>query len=327
MKAGIQVTCVGEAIVDFVSTKAGVSLSGSPGFTKHAGGSPANIAAGLSKLGVRSAFAGKVGMDPFGMFLREALERAGVDSEGIRFDRDYRTRIAFVSRSARGEREFEFWETLPADERLTSSDLDAARIARSRIVHLSSFLLLREPARSALLALARTLSRRGCVISFDPNIRKSLWTSEQHARRLLLAVVKMSSVLRLNGSEAFFLTGIGSIAGAARNLLSRGPALVVITLGKDGCFLATKRISLVSPGFRVRAVDTTGCGDAFHAALLSGILGTGSAPGEQTLRELASICEFSNAAGALTAMKPGVIEALPTRRQVNTFLRSAGRKL
>ena len=207
MKAQIQVSCVGEVIVDFVSTKVGATLAETPGFLKRAGGAAANVAAGLSRLGVRTAFLGKVGRDPFGTFLKRELGNAGVNTSGIRYDDSHRTRLAFVSRARPGEREFAFWEHRPADECLEPGDVDFRRIARSHIVHLSSFLLLREPARSTVFEIARKAARSGRIVSFDPNIRLSLWTSRQEARRSLLNMVKLSSILRLNRAEALFLTG------------------------------------------------------------------------------------------------------------------------
>src|SRR5258708_29150279 len=99
MKAQAEVSCVGEVIVDFVSTMAGATLSTTPGFLKHAGGAAANVAVGLSRLGVRTAFLGKVGRDPFGEFLKRELRKRGVDTSGICTDDARRTRLAFVSRT------------------------------------------------------------------------------------------------------------------------------------------------------------------------------------------------------------------------------------
>jgi sugar/nucleoside kinase (ribokinase family) len=322
MKRQTEVSCVGEVIVDFVSTKAGATLSQTPGFLKHAGGAAANVAVGLSRFGVRTAFHGKVGRDPFGSFLIRELGESGVDTSGIRTDGSRRTRLAFVSRTTSGERDFAFWENHPADERLEPRDVDFKRIARSRIVHLGSFPLLREPARSTIIGIARKAASAGVAVSFDPNIRLSLWKSRREARGVLLTMVKLSSILRLNDAEAHLLTGTRNTNRAARELLGLGPVIVVITAGRKGCYAFTRRTSLFSPGFRVRAVDTTGCGDSFLAALLFGILRNASAAGDLPASALEPICRFANAAGALTATRFGVISALPSRSEVESFLQS-----
>jgi fructokinase len=326
MKGQCEVSCVGEVIVDFVSTKAGATLSQTPGFLKHAGGAAANVAVGLSKLGVRTSFLGKVGRDPFGEFLKRELGKHGVETAGLRTDHEHRTRLAFVSRTTSGEREFAFWEERPADECLERGDIDFRRISRSGIVHLGSFPLLREPARSTILEIARKAAHTGMIISFDPNIRLNLWGSHREAKRVLLGMVRQSSILRLTDAEAKYLTGIRNTRGAARKLLGLGPDLVVITAGRKGCYAFTRKASVFAPGFKVRAVDTTGCGDSFLAALLFGILRNRNGIGELPAPDLKSICRFANAAGALTATRFGVISALPTRSQVNALLGSSRRR-
>src|SRR5262249_33721650 len=149
----------------------------------------ANLAVGLAKLGVDVEFAGKVGNDPFGLFLREELRRWGVATRWLSFDGGHRTRLAFVSLDMAGEREFEFWEQTPADTRLTARDLNMDRIAASGIVHIGSFLLLAEPSRSTAINAAKNLNRRGVAVSFDPNLRLSLWRSRSEARKVSLAMV------------------------------------------------------------------------------------------------------------------------------------------
>src|SRR5579862_2337949 len=136
-----RVTCIGEAIVDFVSTKRGAALSDAPEFLKCAGGAAANVAVGLAKLGVESNFIGKVGDDPFGRFVAQELRSHGVDISGVSYDAEHKTRLAFIALSKSGERSFEFWERDPADEHLTAADLSPAKIAKSTVVHISSFLL------------------------------------------------------------------------------------------------------------------------------------------------------------------------------------------
>src|ERR1041385_262704 len=183
MKTIPDITCIGEVLIDFISTKKGVTLSDVPGFVKCAGGAAANVAVGLAKLGILSAFVGKVGNDPFGKFLHRQLREEGVDVSGLRTTQDYNTRLAFVSLSKSSERDFKFWEQHPAVEQLQLSDVNPDRLRKSKIVHISSFLLLNEPARSTALRIARRLKQKRCDISFDPNLRLSLWKSHMEARK------------------------------------------------------------------------------------------------------------------------------------------------
>jgi fructokinase len=316
-----KVTCVGEVLVDFISTTKGTSLAGTPLFAKCAGGAAANVAAGLARLGIDTAMVAKVGDDAFGRFLRAELSRMGVRASGVTSDKTHKTRLAFVSLERSGEREFDFWQHAPADEQLTSRDLNLPALAKSAIVHIGSFLLLNNPSRSTALRTARALRAKGSQISFDPNLRLTLWKSASDARRVALAMTKLATILRLNEAEARFLTGRRSLQAAARALRELGPAVVVVTAGEEGCLLDTGHAQVFVKGYRVRAADTTGCGDAFLAGLLAGIARSNQRAGALSLASLVSICRFANAAGALCATRRGGIAAMPALSDVDTFLR------
>jgi len=322
MKTYPEVTCIGETLIDFVSTEKGVTLSEAAGFLKLAGGAPANVAVGLAKLGTRSAFVGKVGADPFGQFLRSELNRYGVDSSGVSFDREHKTRLAFVSLTRSGDRDFEFWERNPADEHLLPADVDIDKVARSKIVAVSSFLLNHEPARTSLFRIVKRLRRKGCLIAFDPNLRLALWKSREEARRNIVKAIRLSHVLRMNDEEAAFLSGTEEIETAAAAFISMGPELVVVTRGEKGCYFRTAQHSGYMKGFRVKNADTTGCGDGFYAALLHGLVCSGKSIAGLTLSDLASNCRTANAAGALTAAKHGAIPALPDAALLKKFVKT-----
>jgi fructokinase len=96
--------CFGELLIDFVATERGVSVGAAPGFHKAPGGAPANVAAGLAKLGVSTGFMGQVGDDFFGHFLAQTLAEGGVNIEGLRFSEEAMTMLAFVAVDEAGER-------------------------------------------------------------------------------------------------------------------------------------------------------------------------------------------------------------------------------
>ncbi len=314
------VTCVGEAIVDLISMRAGTRLRDAPSFLKMAGGAGANVAVGLAKLGVLSAFVGKVGRDSFGQFLLGQLRGAGVDIRGVIVDPSRGTRHALVSLATGGDREFEFCERHPADESISLQDMDLGRILRSRIVHLSSFLLLREPARSAVRRLARLAADAGCLISFDPNLRPRLWSSTNALRFETMRLAERATILRLNREEAAFLVRSADPVRAGNILLALGPQLVVITDGARGCYALTPAGGTFVNGFRVHAVDTTGCGDAFLAGLLAKIASSQKAPAAMAEQDLVSVAEFANAVGALAARRHGAVDSFPMLQDVRRFL-------
>ena len=126
------VVCFGDLLIDFVPTVTGTGLADAPAFVKAPGGAAANVAVGLARLGVASAFMGKVGDDPFGHFLADTLAARASTSAPLRFEPRARTALAFVSLRADGEREFLFYRHPSADMLFTPAEVDAAAIPRPR---------------------------------------------------------------------------------------------------------------------------------------------------------------------------------------------------
>jgi sugar/nucleoside kinase (ribokinase family) len=315
------ITSIGEVLIDFVSTATG-SLTDSPGFVKTVGGEGANVAVGLAKLGSHSVFIGKVGADSFGRFLVGQLKKHHVDVRQVMFDEKHKTRLAFVSLEKSGNRDFEFWEKIPAGEQLQLSEINLAALKKSRIVNIAPLLLMKEPARTTALQVARELRKGKTEIAFDANVRLALWHSAAEAKRVMLKVAKLSTILRLNDDEARFLTAKSDVQLAARSLRKLGAKLLAVTLGANGCYFQTENAEGFVEGFKVKAVDTTGCGDAFFAALLHGIAHSTSSLEEMSADELNSICVYANAVGALTSLKRGGAEGVPYPPTVIRFLKA-----
>lgn len=312
------IVTLGELLIDFVPTVSGVSLIEAPAFKKAPGGAPANVAAGLSKLGVSCAFLGKVGEDAFGLFLKETLDEVGVDTSGLVFSKEARTALAFVSLRANGEREFMFYRHPSADMLYRPDEVAVELIRSAKIFHLGSISLISEPSRSATLAALEVAHEAGLLISYDPNLRLALWPDTTAAKTGMLSIWKKTSLIKVSEEELTFLTGENDTTKAVESLWHKDLRLLVVTQGKDGCLYFTPDFRGNLPGFQVRVVDTTGAGDGFVAGLLRGLLKNPSAL--QSESELRSVCRFANAVGALTTTQRGAIPALPTLVEVESFI-------
>jgi fructokinase len=314
-----EIITLGELLIDFVPTVSGVSLIEAPAFKKAPGGAPANVAAGLAKLGVSCAFLGKVGDDAFGRFLKATLDEVGVDTNGLVFSEDARTALAFVSLRADGEREFMFYRHPSADMLYRSEEVAVDLIRAAKIFHLGSISLISEPSRSATLTALRTARDSGLLISYDPNLRLALWPDAEAAKTGMLSVWEQASIIKVSEEELTFLTGETDSAKAVEKLWHKDLQLLVVTLGKDGCAYFTPTYQGRVSGFPVKPVDTTGAGDGFVAGLLRGLLIYPDALADENA--LRTVCRFANAVGALTTKQRGAIPALPTLPDVETFLR------
>ena len=321
---------LGELLIDFVPTVSGVTLIEAPAFKKAAGGAPANVAAGLAKLGVPTGFMGKVGDDAFGHFLAQTLKECGVDVRALRFSTEARTTLAFVSLRADGEREFIFYRHLNRDMLLVYSpeEVDTDYIRTATAFHFGSISLITEPSRTATLLAIETARAAGLRISYDPNLRLNLWPDAEAAKRGLLSGWPLAQVIKVSEEELAFLTDTdltdlqarSGLERAARQLWHPDLRLLVVTCGKAGSKYVTSNFYGEAPGFAVKAVDTTGAGDGFVAGLLKGLHEHPQADQDEGL--LREICRYANAVGAITTTERGAIPALPTAEQVEKFLQS-----
>jgi fructokinase len=312
------VVCLGEVVIDFVPTVTPTTLTDAQAFKKAPGGAPANVAVGLARLGVQSAFMGKVGDDPFGHFLVQTLADAGVDVGSVRFSGAARTALAFVSLRADGDREFVFYRNPSADMLFEPAEVDAAVISNAKLLHYGTISLIGEPSRSATLHAIELAREAGCIVSCDPNLRLALWPDRDAARAGLLDAIARTQVVKLSDDELRFLTGSDDPAAARQQLWHDQLELMVVTMGSAGCVYFTPRFDGVVLGFGVAAIDTTGAGDGFVAGLLCGLLADWN--GLQEEARVRSICRTANAVGALTTTERGAIPALPTLDRVRRFL-------
>ncbi|GMN57896.1 hypothetical protein TIFTF001_026984 [Ficus carica] len=312
VKVNGPVDCLGEVIIDFVPVASGVSLAEAQAFKKAAGGAPANVAVGISRLGGSSAFISKVGDDEFGHMLANILKENKVDISGMRFDPDARTGLAFVTLTKDGERVFLFFRNPSADMLLHEAELDVGLIKKASIFHYGSISLIDEPCRSAHLAAMKIAKNSGCLLSYDPNLRLALWPSEESARDGIMSVWAQADFIKISTEEITFLT--------------EGEDPNDDNVVREKLFHPNLKLLLVSegdfngqvPSVKVNCVDATGAGDGFVAGILN-ILASNLDlyKDEQRLREA---LRFANACGALAVTERGAIPALPTRERVLQIL-------
>jgi len=331
-----RIVALGELLVDLVPPTQGESLESTATFVKAAGGAPANVAAGAALLGANASFIGRVGDDAFGRFLVKTLAEVGVDVAAVRVDPTAQTMLAFVSLSEAGERDFAFYGRPAAHERLTPGDVDERLVSEAAILHFGSVGMIAEPSRSATLRAVDLAERHGSLISFDPNLRLSLWPSAAAARKAILEMLPRAHLVKLSEEELEFLGG-GVVPqqahpwsgdrSALNSLAGERTRLLLLTLGGRGARYLLRPAPLAADppwlsgdvaGFAVETVDTTGAGDAFVAALLASIAAEPlTISDEEKLR--ASIVR-ANAFAALTTTRRGGIPAMPRPAELAAFL-------
>jgi fructokinase len=313
---------LGEYLIDF--TPAGKSPAGMDLYERNPGGAPANVAAGFVRLGGRGSFAGAVGNDPHGLFLKKYLEGYGVDCRNLMIKNGAGTTLAFVTLNEKGDRSFAFYRDPGADTLLAPADLDAGIFTPGGIFHFGSLSLTAEPVRSATLAALDLADRNGMTVSYDPNWRPLLWKSDTEAKERMLSVIGRCHILKVSDAELSFLTGESGLAEGTELLHARyGIPVILVTLGAEGCFWRLGRETGRRETFTgVKTIDTTGAGDSFLSAFLYRFDQGGGKPANLTSGQLVSIVDFASAAASLSTTRRGAIPSLPDRASVEAFLES-----
>ena len=312
--------CIGELLIDFVSTTPDVTLAAAPGFVKAPGGAPANVAVGLAKLGIDAGFIGKVGADAFGDFLRETLAQHRVNTDSLIADATARTTLAFVATRSDGMKDITFYRHPGADIRLSPDELDTDAIQSAALFHYGSVSLSHSPSREATLEAIKAAKTGGALLSYDANLRLMLWDDADDAKRWIWEVMPYADVVKISEEEWEFIMGdVSFTTGAKRILEQQGASLVVVTLGEKGCYYTNGSAEGAVDGFAAKVVDTLGAGDAFVAAMLFQLLQHENLHSLDT-SQLNAIMRYANASGALATQKVGVIPALPTAAEIEAFL-------
>ncbi|MFP4345536.1 MAG: carbohydrate kinase family protein [Anaerolineales bacterium] len=266
----LDVLAIGETVIDLISDEEADSLGAASTFNRYQGGSPANLAAYVAKLGGRSALISKVGLDPFGEFARDRLMEAGVETGALRLDEAVNTTVIFITRTPGTA---ESLALRNGDYQLTVDEVDEDVIRRARVVHASTFALSRQPARSAVAKALHLAHDHRRIVSLDPNYNPLIWPDREEARAVLGELFTLATLTKPSLDDATRLFGEGRTPEAYINLYhDLGPGVVVLTMGDDGTLLSSAEGQLHVPAREVEVADATGAGDAFWAGFLMALL-------------------------------------------------------
>ncbi len=310
----LDLVAVGELLVDMTPSCG----PDGPCFQPNPGGAPCNFLAMAQKMGARTAFIGKVGSDQFGRMLRRTIEDIGIDASALIMDSSLPTTLAFVHLDESGERSFSFYRKFCADVGLELREVDLSILKRTRAFYFGSLAFTDEPLRSVAKALLHEAKKQNVLVCYDPNYRPLLWPSMESAIEHMRYGLQYADVLKVSEEEAQLLTGETSLEEAAKSLASHGIELVCITLGDKGVLARFQDATISVPAKKVRAVDTTGAGDAFFGTLMQQIACSQKALDGLSPDELTLMLRTANTAAALCVQARGAIPALPSRELVLT---------
>lgn len=309
------VLTLGEVLIDFIP------LDNNMTYQKNPGGAPANVAAGVARLGGRAGFLGKVGDDALGRYLKTVLEGLNVSTENMIFTNEAHTGIVLVTLDKSGERSFEFYVNPSADRLLSEDDIKEEMFKDYGILHFGTISMIDEISRKATLKAVNIARENDILISFDPNLRLNLWSSEERAKETVFSVLPMVDILKVSDDEIKFLTGCKNIEEGINKLARFGIKLVLVTLGKDGVLFNFGGIVDKVSGFATQVVDTTGAGDSFVAGILYSLSSCEKGFKNINIEDIRYFCKIANVCGSYAVSKKGAMSALPTLDEVLDVLK------
>ncbi|WP_104182083.1 carbohydrate kinase [Arthrobacter sp. B0490] len=252
--ASVDVLVVGEALVDIVISPQGT--------VKHPGGSPANVAYGLGRLGVNTALLTSIGDDHHAAAIETHLRSAGVHLlPGSKGSGSTATATAVLAHDGSAQYDFNIRWDLP----------QVAPAFLPKVLHTGSIATFLAPGAASVRELIEQ-AYQDCVVTYDPNIRPALLGSHAEARTIFEELVPFTEVVKLSDEDARWLYPRLALDKIPQRILNLGAELVAITRGAEGSLLATQDARVVVPPVRSAVVDTIGAGDAYMSALIYGLL-------------------------------------------------------
>ena len=289
LQSGIDVYGLGQCSMDYlapvdaypgVDTKCEFS-----GLNVQGGGPVANALVALSRWGMRCAYGGVVGDDAFGEEIRKGLIVEGIDTKGLVIRPNSRSQFAFIAAEKSGGRRTIFWQR-PTGSAFSADEVDTGAIGRCRVFHTDGLYI------AAALAGCRAARDAGATVVLDAGT----------LRDGVIDVAALSDCCVVSEAFARRLVGIDDPETACHRLTSLGPAMVGVTLGAKGYVALSGSRLIQGPAYPVAALDTTGCGDIFHAGVIYGLLKAW--PYAQAL-------DFAAWAAAMAATKLGGRDGIP----------------
>ncbi|QIX95845.1 sugar kinase [Cedecea sp. FDAARGOS_727] len=303
----LDVVTIGEAMAMFVATETG-DLAAAEHFVKRAAGAELNVATGLARLGLNVGWVSRVGNDSFGRYVLRQLAKENIDGQGVSVDERYRTGFQLKSKVEDGTDPIvEYFRKDSAASHLSIADFDEKYFFSARHLHLSGVAAALSPTSLELLNhAAKSMKQQGKTISFDPNLRPVLWSSEAEMVKQLNHLAFQADWVLPGLKEGVILTGQTTPEGIADFYLHHGVKIVVLKTGADGAWYKTAsgEQGAVAAVKVDNVVDTVGAGDGFAVGVISALLEG---------KPLHQAVSRGNKIGSLAIQVIGDSEGLPTR--------------
>ncbi len=304
---------IGEILIDFIpGTEEG-------SYVRNPGGGPANAAVAMAKNGLDVGMYTRMGNDDFGRFLTKTMEGYNVKLLTPELTDEAVTTMAFVTLYPDGERTFTFARKPGADMLLAKEDIKDEDIADTKLVHASSFSMSAGPEAEATVYFIKKAHELGKLVAFDINYRNVVWNDDKDAcAKAVKEILPYVDLLKISDEEVDMIGGPENIQATMKEY---GISVVVETLGAKGACCYFNGESFTVEGRKAKAVDATGCGDAFWGGFMASILNQGVVTKEDFTKDILNqAIVYGNVGGWCCVQVKGGMSALPTKEQIEEVL-------
>lgn len=312
---------IGDAMVDLSTYAAQLPPRGgniwSTAVRLSPGGTTANVAAGIARLGLNSSFIGCVGDDPYGRYTLDEFKRIGVDTCHVQPRPGAFTGIVLAIIDETGERTFIACAKGASYTLLKEQDFAEMDFKTYPIVHSTGVCFVEEPSRSVLLTTLERAHKTGCQVYFDPNLRLEGNRFPEELREAQWKAFSFTDVVLIGDNEVELMFPGKSLSEAADLMRARGVEIVVVKQGEKGAAIFSHEGEDSCPAFKVRVNSTTGAGDSFDAGFIAARVRGAS---------LSDSLVYACAVAGLKVTGSGA-RSVPDHSVVMEFLAANGKKL
>jgi 5-dehydro-2-deoxygluconokinase len=309
------IIAIGRACMDLNAVEYNRPMEETMTFKKYVGGSPANIAIGTSKLGLKAGFIGKLADDQHGRFIKQYMAGVGVDTSNMVVDHEgHKTGLAFTEIKSPEECSILMYRDEVADLYLHSAEVSEEYIKKAKILLVSGTALAKSPSREAVLKAIHLAKKNNVKVIFELDYRGYTWTSPEETAVYYTLVAEQADIVMGTRDEFDVMENRtdGSNEATVSHLFKHSPELVVIKHGVEGSY-AYKKSGEVFKGhaYLTKVLKTFGAGDSYASAFLYALISD---------KDIETALKYGSASAAIVVSKHSSSEAMPTVDQIEQLI-------
>ncbi|MGM7722696.1 5-dehydro-2-deoxygluconokinase [uncultured Metabacillus sp.] len=310
------IIAIGRACIDLNAVEYNRPMEETMTFSKYVGGSPANIAIGSSKLGLKAGFIGKISDDQHGRFIEKYMRDAGIDTSNMVVDTEgHKTGLAFTEIKSPEECSILMYRQDVADLYLTPSEVNEDYIKRSKVLLVSGTALSKSPSREAVLKAVNLAKKNDVKVIFELDYRPYSWETPEETAVYYSLVAELSNVVIGTREEFDALENRqteGKNEDTVNYLFKHSPELIVIKHGVEGSYAYAKSGEIFRGlAYKTKVLKTFGAGDSYASAFLFALI---------TGKDIESALKYGSASASIVVSKHSSSEAMPTVEEIEELI-------